>query len=306
MSKTTRFVVGLVFLFLMGFKSNGQKLNDFLTPSDSINKDRRNAVMIAQGTLYAGALISLHQLWYKDYPKSSFQFLNDNDHWLQIDKAGHVYSTYHLSKLGFDAMKWSGVSNRSALYWGVGSSLLFMTTIELMDAHSAQWGFSWGDMAANLSGGALFALQEIGWGEQRIKPKFSFHTTPYATLRPDALGSSIGEQIFKDYNGQTYWLSVNPHSFLKNDSFPKWLNVAFGYGATGMITARDELVNSVFFPDSKKVRQFYMSLDVDLEKIPTNSPFLKTFFSLVNVVKIPAPTFEIRGNGQAKFHWIYF
>jgi len=305
MAKTARIIIIGVILF-WSTASLGQNLNEFLTPADSLNKDRRNLVMIAQGSLYAGALISLNQLWYKDYPKSSFQFINDNDHWLQIDKAGHAYSAYHLSKLGFNAMKWSGVSDRSALYWGVGTSLAFLTTIELMDAHSAQWGFSWGDMAANLSGGVLFTFQEIVWGEQRIKPKFSFNTTPYAAIRPDALGSTVAEQIFKDYNGQTYWLSLNPHAFFKNEAFPKWLNIAAGYGATGMITARNELVNSVFFPDHEPVRQFYLSLDLDLEKIPTNSPLLKTIFSVINVVKIPSPTFEIRGNGQTKFHWIYF
>jgi uncharacterized protein YfiM (DUF2279 family) len=306
MVKAARVIILLSCLLCVSPQVRCQDIHDFLTPSDTLNIARRNGVMITQGSLYAGALVGLHQLWYKDYAKSSFQFINDNDHWLQMDKAGHVFSTYHLSKLGYDAFRWSGASDRSSLYWGVGTSLLFMTTIELMDAHSAEWGFSWGDFAANMSGAALFSLQQWGWGEQRIKPKFSFHTTPYASLRPDALGSSVGEQIFKDYNGQTYWLSVNPHAFLKNDSFPKWLNVAFGYGATGMISARNQLVNSVFFPDRPQTRQYFLSLDIDLEKIPTDSSLLKTLFSVVNIIKLPAPTFEIRGDGQAKFHWIYF
>jgi hypothetical protein len=46
---------------------------------------------------------------------------------------------------------------------------------------------------------------------KRITPKFSFHTTQYAQYRPNVLGSSLAEQILKDYNGQTYWLSVNLH-----------------------------------------------------------------------------------------------
>ena len=64
-------------------------------------------------------------------------------------------------------------------------------------------------------------------------PKFSFHTTKYASLRPNVLGSSLSEEIFKDYNGQTYWLSVNLHSFFKSSKLPKWLNLAAGYGADG-------------------------------------------------------------------------
>jgi hypothetical protein len=47
-----------------------------------------------------GALVGLNQLWYADYPKSDFHFINDNAEWLQMDKAGHIYSSYHLGRLG--------------------------------------------------------------------------------------------------------------------------------------------------------------------------------------------------------------
>jgi hypothetical protein len=60
---------------------------------------------------------------------------------------------------------------------------------------------------------ALFVSQEITWWKERITPKFSFHTTQYAQYRPNVLGSSLAET--KDYNGQTYWLSVNLHSSIK-------------------------------------------------------------------------------------------
>jgi hypothetical protein len=46
--------------------------------------------------------------------------------------------------------------------------------------------------------------------------------------------------MLKDYNGQTYWLSVNLHSFYKGSKIPKWLNLAIGYGANGMLTGNGE------------------------------------------------------------------
>ena len=144
------------------------------------------------------------------------------------------------------------------------------------------------------------------WDEQRIIPKFSFHTTPYAAVRPNVLGSSLQEQILKDYNGQTYWLSINMYSFCKEAKIPKWLNLAVGYGAEGMITGNEAFVNTIFLPESKRYRQFYFSFDADLTKIETKSHFLKTFFSVFNTVKIPSPTFEINGKGTFKFHYIYF
>ena len=184
--------------------------------------------------------------------------------------------------------------------------MAFPTIVEVFDGYSANWGASLGDVAANVSGTALYVSQELLWKEQRIVPKFSFHTTPYASARPNVLGSSIQEQILKDYNGQTNWLSANIHSFVKSSSIPKWLNVAVGYGAEGMITGNDDLVNAVFLPESKRYRQFYLSLDLDLTKIETKSHFVKTILTVFNSIKIPSPTFEIKGSGGTKFHLLYF
>ena len=76
------------------------------------------------------------------------------------------------------------------------------------------------------------------WDELRIVPKFSFSRSPYAQQRPNVLGSNLLEEILKDYNGQTYWFSANIYSFLHDESlFPKWLNVALGYGGEQMVFA---------------------------------------------------------------------
>jgi hypothetical protein len=137
-------------------------------------------------------------------------------------------------------------------------------------------------------------------------PKFSFHTTQYAGYRPDVLGSSLSEQILKDYNGQTYWLSANLYSFSKESKIPKWLNLALGYGVDGMISGNNENNTQFPLPKTEIARQFYVSLDVDLTKIQTKSHFLKTFFSVLNTVKVPAPTIEITQFDGIKLHFIYF
>ena len=53
-----------------------------------------------------------------------------------------------------------------------------MTTVEVFDGFSSEWGFSWGDMLANTTGTTLYISQELLWKEQRIVPKFSFHKKP--------------------------------------------------------------------------------------------------------------------------------
>lgn len=263
-------------------------------------------VAITESTVGSLALIGLNQLWYADYPRSNFHYINDNSEWLQMDKMGHVFSSYQLGNIGANSLKWAGVGRKQQLLYGATIGLAFMTTVEVFDGYSANWGASMGDVAANVSGTALYVSQELFWREQRIVPKFSFHTTPYASRRPNVLGSTFEEQLLKDYNGQTYWLSANLYSFTKSSSIPQWLNFAVGYGAEGMITGKDEFVNTIFLPESKRYRQFYLSLDVDLTKIKIKSHFFKTILTVFNSLKIPAPAFEIKGNGGSKMHLIYF
>ena len=304
-----RFLKTIYFLLFITFFSDGVAQNqfqDFLTPSDTLNIPRRNTVAIAETVAIGGALVGLNQLWYKDYEKSDFHFKNDNASWLQMDKAGHAFSAYHMGRFGAELLEWSGASKKSQLIYGSTLGFAFLSTVEVMDGYSSEWGFSWGDVAANASGTALYVGQELLWKEQRIVPKFSFHRTPYAGARPEVLGSTFSEEILKDYNGKTYWLSANIHSFFKESKIPKWLNLAVGYGGEGMITANDALVNTIFLPEKERTRQFYVSFDVDLTKIQTKNHFLKTLFSVFNTIKVPAPTLEFRELGGVKGRILYF
>ena len=304
--KVAKSIVILLFFWCSQITVAQNSIENFLKPSDTLNKKSHKTLVISEVAIGSATLIGLNQIWYADYPRSNFHFINDNAEWLQMDKVGHVFSSYHLGSFGANALKWSGASRKSQLIYGSTLGLAFMTIVEFFDGYSANWGASLGDVAANISGTALYVSQELLWKEQRIVPKFSFHTTPYSSARPNVLGSSVPEQILKDYNGQTYWLSANIHSFAKSSKIPKWLNVAVGYGAEGMITGNDEFTNMIFLPESERYRQFYLSLDVDLTKIETKSHFVKTILTVFNSIKIPAPTFEIRGSGGTKLHLIYF
>ena len=202
-------------------------------------------------------------------------------------------------------MNWSGVIKKNQLVYGSTLGFTFLTAVEVFDGFSEEWGFSWSDMAANAAGTGLYVGQELLWEEQRITLKYSFHQTKYAPQRPDKLGEGFIEEMLKDYNGQTYWLSANVHSFFKESQIPKWLNVAIGYGADGMLTGKSETVNNLIISHQRK-RQFYLSLDVDLSRIETKSHVLKTIFEVFNVIKVPFPTLELDDRGVLKVHPVYF
>ncbi|KFB02172.1 hypothetical protein IA57_00580 [Mangrovimonas yunxiaonensis] len=276
----------------------------FFKPSDTLNKPRRNGVVITEVSLASATLVGLNQLWYKDYPKSKFHTTNDNAQWLQMDKLGHVYTAYQMGALGADLLNWSGVSKKDQLLYGATLGFTFLTAVEVFDGFSKAWGFSWGDMVANAAGTGLYVSQELLWDEQRIVMKYSFHQTKYAKMNPEKLGDGLAERLLKDYNGQTYWLSFNVQSFVKSNAIPKWLNVAVGYSGEGMLTGVHD--SDPRFYNQNRSRQYLLSLDVDLSRINTKSHVLKSIFGIFNTIKVPLPTVEFNDKNGIKLHGIYF
>lgn len=175
-------IVKSIFLFLtlgcFQFTTAQNSIDNFLKPSDTLNKKRLKTLVISEAAIVTATLVGLNQVWYADYPRSEFHFINDNAEWLQMDKVGHVFSSYHLGSLGANSLKWAGASRKSQLIYGSTLGLGFLTVVEIFDGYSANWGASVGDVAANVGGTALYVSQELLWKEQRIVPKFSFHTTP--------------------------------------------------------------------------------------------------------------------------------
>lgn len=278
-------------------------------PAVAFNKKRFALVVSSEAALYAGSLVGLNELWYKDYPRSSFHFFDDSREWLQMDKVGHATTSYYIGRVGIGFMSWTGIAPKKAAWYGGMLGSLYQTTIEVLDGYSSGWGFSVADLAANTAGSLLCVGQQLAWNDQRIVLKYSFMQSDYATYRPNLLGSDLRENLLKDYNGQTYWLSVNPAAFMHGaGKFPEWLNIAVGYGAEGMTGGDfnppyiDGNGNQLYFD---RYRQFYLSLDVDLTRIKTRSKFLKTVFYAVGFIKIPAPALEFNKNG-VKGSWLGF
>ena len=252
----------------------------------------------------ASSYFLLNELWYKDYPRTQLHSFNDNGEWLQMDKAGHAFSAYQLCKLYTSLYRWSSIDNSSSIMLGCASSMLYLTSIELLDGRSAQWGFSWGDMLANTSGNFLFFAQQKCWNEQRIALKFSYQPSVYAKENPEQLGRNFQQRIIKDYNAQTYWASFNIHQFMASDAaFPRWLNLAIGYGATKMTTAKN-VVDDV--NNFQREREFYFSFDADLERVQWKKKWMRRTAKVLSFIKIPGPTLEIREGGNLKLHGLFF
>lgn len=317
-----------ILLILLSVTTNAQdsKKISFFRNADSINSKRLITVCATQTLAWGGSLIVLNKAWYSQYPRTKFHLYNDFGEWNQVDKVGHAWSAYWLAQMSGSMYRWAGIPQKKAAIYGTGMGIAYVSVIEILDGYSKKWGFSMGDMAANISGSLLYGMQEYSWGEQKINFKFSSHRISYNTTQlenraDDLFGNSYPERILKDYNAQTYWLSFNIRSFHKQSKFPAWLNLAVGYGADGLFggfdnVKRDDDNHISYDPngnvsfdrrDIQRVRQFYFSPDIDLSKIKINGK-TPAIFRVLNSLKLkfPMPTIELNSNGQFKFYPLYF
>lgn len=278
------------------------------TLNDGINKTRFAVVVGTGSVAFAGGLLYLSEIWYSDRERVPFQFYNDNAGWLQMDKFAHSYIAYHQSFWGYEALRWTGVSEQKALLYGGSLGFVLQLPIEIFDGMYEGYGFSWGDVIANTAGSALFIAQQQVWKEQRILPKFSFYPSPYPELRPGTLGRNIGAQLVQDYNAQTYWFSFSPASFFDWDRWPQWLCLSIGYSGEGMLGefANPEFIRGESVQHIDRYRQYLFSIDIDTRKIKTRHRFLKGLLHAANLIKIPAPTIEFNSREGVVFKPLYY
>ena len=294
--------------------------------SAELNKPRVYTISGSILGMYAASNIWWQRAWYAQYPKSKFHFFNDAGEWMQMDKGGHIYSAYFLSRWGSNMYKWAGVNDNAAAWIGFAGANFWQLSVELHDAFSEQWGFSATDLLANFTGSLFFIGQHYLWDEQRITIKLSAwpqnYPDQYKHRAEDLYGTSFSELVLKDYNAMTFWLSTSIGSFIKKEhKFPDWINFAFGVGAHNMYGGFDNkwceadgfgvhncpegsLQNAN--DEYPRMRQFYFSADIDWTKIPTEKKGLKTLFEILNIIKIPFPALEVNTEREVKWHWFQF
>ncbi|MBK5279884.1 MAG: DUF2279 domain-containing protein [Bacteroidia bacterium] len=299
----------IVLLFLSAWTISNAQLD-----STVATKNGKVLVHSISGGIYVSTFVLLNELWYSGYDRSAFHFFNDSKEWLQIDKAGHMHAGYFIAaNVLYPSYKLAGYDNKKATYLAMSVAWVYQATIEVLDGFSLKWGASWSDLVANSIGVGLAGTQQLHWGEQRILLKYSSYSVDYSNdpivlARAENLyGTGSAERLLKDYNGITYWASANLHSFgLKS---PKWLNLAVGYGAEGMLGGFQNTWSSngmqYDYNHIQRRRQFYLSPDLDFTKIKIKGKAWKVVAPILNIFKFPAPALEMSSEGL-KGHWIFF
>ncbi|MEM6297576.1 MAG: DUF2279 domain-containing protein, partial [Bacteroidota bacterium] len=232
--------------------------------------------------------------WYED-DRSRFRFFNDNHEWRQMDKFGHFYSSYHLGRLGYDLLKPNpNLSENTKLWLGGGLGFALLLPIEILDGFAPEYGASWGDLGANALGSFTFIAQQKWVGKPLVQPKFFFWQTRWASQRPELLGYNFSEELLKDYNGQTYWLSFDLRGITQKRGIPKWLNLAVGYGAEQMVYGSESENRTNGF---RSYRQYYLAPDLDFSHVRSRSGVVNGLLWFLRMVKIPTPGLRMDRKG---------
>ncbi len=248
---------------------------------DSINTNR----LLLVGGLSTGAFVYAYgiqnNMWWKG-EKTNFH-TNWTQDWnasLGADKIGHFYFGNLVSTIYKNAFHWIGFTKRNSLLYAGLFTLTYQTFLEIRDGFSKQYGFSWGDFAAN-SLGSMYLFIQDSYPELQ---NFNFKISYFPSQR---FKNGSNAYIMDDYESTYHWLSIDVDKLLPGNwdkYFPDFINLAFGHSVNGL----NNLKNAN--------HEFYFGIDWDLQSIQSESELLNSFIEIINKYHLPAPTIKVYPN----------
>ncbi len=247
------------------------------------------------GTAAIGTIVAVHiyqrDAWWQGQ-EEPFRFENDWNYAMNIDKIGHLYGAYSESKIARAVLHWTGFSDKSSLAYGSVLGLMYQMYVEIEDGYHKTYGFSPGDAFSNILGASLPLAQESFPLLRNFSLKFSYYPSRQYL---DDLHSERFRAFIDDYEGQVFWITVDPHFLLPADfarQVPPWLGLAFGLA-----------VHDLDGQGGGK-RLYYLTTDYQFSKIETDHAFLKAVFGALDFFHLPSLGFGLE-DGRLKAGLFY-
>ncbi len=258
-------------------------INTFAT-RDKVNYYRLGIVSGSSLAFLGGFYLRMKTAWWKDTSRK-FHFSYDDKYVKNIDKVGHLYGAVLFTE-GFGlGLKWSGLDEDGALLYGGILSTIVYTGIEIKDGFAPYWGFDPGDMTADLIGAFYPYLQT----KVEFLKDFNFKWSYWPSKNPyfsNIDGINQQDQFFTDdYEGQTFWLSVNIRNYIPQSIRSFWPD--FMYIAAGLsVKNLDGHGNGDYI--------IIISPDISLQKLfkPDND-FLNSLLGYFDYLHFPLPAIQV-------------
>ena len=270
---------------------------------ESLNRTRLWLVTGTLAAANAGIMAYYFSTYYKAHAAERSAFHSFNDWYnsdLNIDKCGHIWGTQAYVRTLYRMFRWTNMTEDASMIWSGSLAWLFQFEMEITDGFYKQWGFSWGDMGANTFGALYPIVQRKIPFLQRVNFKMSYH--PSFAVKQDW----VEHGYLTDYDGYTYWLSLTIHDFLPKSMaqyYPAWLCLAVGYGGENTMLGKDRY-NSGLGNKGLGNQEWYLALDIDLRKLPGDTPFLRALKEDLNVIHLPLPA--VRFTPRTIWYGFYF
>jgi len=239
------------------------------------------------GGVTAGTVVAVHLYqqgaWWQG-ARAPFRFENDWAYALNVDKLGHMYAGFLLSRMFRYSLEWSGFSEHTSTFYGSVLGLSYQMYVEVEDGFHRVYGFSPGDAFFNMMGATIPLAQWTFPVLRNFTLKYSYWPS---TGYRDELKAGQAKAFLDDYQGTTVWLAVDPHFMMGekvSSAVPPWLGLAFGVGARDLNESGGGR------------RQATLALDFNFSRIETESSVLHAVFTLVDFVHLPAPGIRLDGN----------
>lgn len=251
--------------------------------------------MTVLGVVGAGVFTGMHvyykNTWWKDQ-RRFFKFAEDGYYAKDVDKISHIYTANVFTEITAASYEWAGLSPDKALLWGAITAMAYETYIEINDGFAPIWGFDWTDMGANIAGALYPFLQK----EFPVLKNFTFKWS----FKPEWLKKKTGgtSDLLDDYTNMTFWLGISPKGLLPKDlakHYPAFLGVAFGLS---LKDANHQIGGA------RGYREWFISLDYDITKLPGDTEFLKKLKKILNFYHFPAPAVRVSPSGI--WYGLYF
>lgn len=240
----------------------------------------------------ASRVMEYNWWWKGDY--HPFRFYNDggfNNYSLGVDKAGHFYTSYAYTKFLNELMRYGGFSDRSRKWTAYGLPTVWALSIEVGDAFTKTYGFSFEDLLANFSGIGYAWLQDEFPKLNAVSFKYSYFPSQFYRNQ-----NFKGWTLTRDYDGHTYWVTVDMKKILSGKSKQYWpagLNLAAGYGVVNF-SEIDYYYSTGQFTNSLLQRKFLIGLDWNLGAIPARKAHKKLIRNVLDLYHFPAPGYLIK------------
>ncbi len=248
-----------------------------VTVHGCIPADGKKELSLAHRLTAAGTVLAIYGgigtwsyfAWYSKQTHGPFHV--ENEGWFGpetyaggTDKLGRAFSNYVMSRWTAQLLQETGMKKLPSALLANTLTLMFFTGIELKDGFHKGYGFSWGDMIANVAGNVLATVM-IEF--PKVDEMFDYRLEYFPSAAYRKKSAEGDPNVGEDYSGMHYglWYHLSSNRAVTENTNPlirmmKYLDVGLGYHTENFKPEPTD-------PTTKQKQQVFFGITADLQKV---------------------------------------